>query len=100
MASEAPNPSGAHRGGLRGSDEDVDAIDKDVAMAGSEDACATTGATPLVPPATRKLCVRHQRNGRRRHHCSTSEGKFIYHPVHSPLPPSLLQHRLAYPAVP
>ncbi|KAJ1018144.1 hypothetical protein NDA16_005010 [Ustilago loliicola] len=58
---EALNPSGAHRGGLRGSDEDVETAEKDVAMANADDNCANTGATPLVPPATRKLCVRHQR---------------------------------------
>lgn len=61
MAAETLNPSGAHRGGLRGSDEDADMADKDVAMNGAEDSRATAGATPLVPPATRKLCVRHQR---------------------------------------
>ncbi|GAC77370.1 glucose-6-phosphate 1-dehydrogenase [Moesziomyces antarcticus T-34] len=61
MQSEALNPSGAHRGGLRGSDEDVEIADKDVPMNTDEDSCTSTGATPLVPPATRKLCVRHQR---------------------------------------
>uniref|UniRef100_V5GS07 F-box domain-containing protein n=1 Tax=Kalmanozyma brasiliensis (strain GHG001) TaxID=1365824 RepID=V5GS07_KALBG len=61
MATQALNPSGAHRGGLRGSDEDVEVIEKDVAMDNTDHSCASTGATPLVPPATRKLCVRHQR---------------------------------------
>ncbi|SPC66194.1 related to MET30 - involved in regulation of sulfur assimilation genes and cell cycle progression [Ustilago sp. UG-2017b] len=61
LATEAPNPSGAHRGGLRGSDEHVETAEKDVAMANADVNCANTGATPLVPPATRKLCVRHQR---------------------------------------
>ena len=61
LASESLNPSGAHRGGLRGSDEDVEVPEKDVAMANTDESCASTGATPLVPPATRKLCVRHQR---------------------------------------
>lgn len=61
LASEPINPSGAHRGGLRGSDEDLEVADKDAAMDTSDDNCAPTGATPLVPPATRKLCVRHQR---------------------------------------
>ncbi|KAJ9475417.1 F-box protein MET30 [Pseudozyma hubeiensis] len=61
LASEPINPSGAHRGGLRGSDEDLEVADKDAAMDTSDDNCASTGATPLVPPATRKLCVRHQR---------------------------------------
>lgn len=62
MAKEDLNPSGAHRGGLRGSDEDVvETAEKDVAMCSAEEGCNTTGATPLVPPATRKLCVRHQR---------------------------------------
>ncbi|SNX87558.1 related to MET30 - involved in regulation of sulfur assimilation genes and cell cycle progression [Melanopsichium pennsylvanicum] len=61
MVGESLNPSGAHRGGLRGSDEDIEASDKDVSMVSTDDSCAFTGATPLVPPATRKLCVRHQR---------------------------------------
>ncbi len=61
IATEPLNPSGAHRGGLRGSDEDVEATDKDIAMDSEDSNCASTGATPLLPPATRKLCVRHQR---------------------------------------
>ncbi|KIS66794.1 uncharacterized protein UMAG_10852 [Mycosarcoma maydis] len=61
LASESLNPSGAHRGGLRGSDEDLEVADKDATMDTSDNNCASTGATPLVPPATRKLCVRHQR---------------------------------------
>ncbi|TKY90321.1 hypothetical protein EX895_000319 [Sporisorium graminicola] len=61
LPSDSLNPSGSHRGGLRGSDEDLEVPDKDVAMDTSDDSCTSTGATPLVPPATRKLCVRHQR---------------------------------------
>ena len=61
LPSDAPNPSGAHRGGLRGSDEDLEVKDNNVAMDTADDSCTSTGATPLVPPATRKLCVRHQR---------------------------------------
>ncbi|CDW96432.1 hypothetical protein [Sporisorium scitamineum] len=61
LPSDPLNPSGSHRGGLRGSDEDLEVTDKDVAMDTSDDSCTSTGATPLVPPATRKLCVRHQR---------------------------------------
>ncbi|SJX65462.1 related to MET30-involved in regulation of sulfur assimilation genes and cell cycle progression [Sporisorium reilianum f. sp. reilianum] len=61
LPSDPLNPSGTHRGGLRGSDEDLQVTDKDVAMDTNDDSCTSTGATPLVPPATRKLCVRHQR---------------------------------------
>lgn len=56
MVNDSPNPSGSHRGGLRGSDEDVEIKD---AVVSTED--TGPGATPLTPPATRKLCVRHQR---------------------------------------
>lgn len=88
VATQALNPSGAHRGGLRGSDEDVEVIEKDVAMDTTDNSCASTGATPLVPPATRKLCVRHQRMAdegttARLQKVSFSPA-FVFHPV--PLP--------------
>lgn len=57
MVNESPNPSGLHRGGLRGSDEDVDV--KETLVHSVED--GGSSSTPLMPPATRKLCVRHQR---------------------------------------
>ncbi|PWY97791.1 WD40 repeat-like protein [Testicularia cyperi] len=66
---DGPNPSGSHRGGLRGSDEDVAKMELDSTVTDPSDANgvaataagAPAGTTPLVPPATRKLCVRHQR---------------------------------------
>ncbi|EPQ28149.1 uncharacterized protein PFL1_04476 [Pseudozyma flocculosa PF-1] len=71
----SPNPSGLHRGGLRGLDESLDLAMSKVDAASSSPAspadakpgaaipaaAAHNSSTPLVPPATRKLCVRHQR---------------------------------------
>ena len=76
------SPSGAHRGGLRGIDESLETqTDKATpSTLGSTQSADSNGApvkaglvttsaasgssaslTPLVPPSTRKLCVRHQR---------------------------------------